>query len=208
MSAYEKNWSPFLYNESLYFVYRVLPLEVIYFTDYYYTPKNRYYHTHGFLSVKMNLTSLDKCSQMNYKDGLSWAYGKIRGGTPLYLIQDVGYVGFFHSLLPSCDYNYFFGAYVISSHPPFKILKMSHQPIISNDVLVMHTGNQYKSVIFPMSYYMLDHDKKILDTKTNIYISNISSIVVAAGYADSVGYIIHLDITMLLNSMTDMVDSC
>jgi hypothetical protein len=129
----EKNWSPFLHNNILHYVYNVFPLHVI-----------REGETVGEDSINMSLVSLHHCPQSS----LFWEYGAPRGGTPALMINEKTqtYLAFFHSstypgvkkvFRRGIPKSYFFGAYTFiaegsqssTSSLKFKLLSMSPYPI-------------------------------------------------------------------------------
>lgn len=67
-------------------------------------------------------------------DGVKWAYGTPRGGTPP-VIFDGNILRFFHSSLRNefasgVPWRYYVGAYICQPFPPFKVLKVSKKPIL------------------------------------------------------------------------------
>lgn len=138
-SRQEKNWGPFIFNDSLLLEYMVSP-HVIY----------------------QPLQNSDCClTTARDTNVLNWKWGEIRGGTPLLLV-DGEYLGFFHSStnLSSVQSNgvfmqhYFMGAYTFSNDPSFTITKMSPDPIIGKK---FYDGPAHKTwkplrVVFPGGY--------------------------------------------------------
>lgn len=61
-----------------------------------------------------------------------WDYGEIRGGTPPVRVGDE-YVSFFHSSLPwkNRQKRYHMGAYAFEAKQPFRITRMTSEPLIS-----------------------------------------------------------------------------
>mmetsp|Transcript_13002 Transcript_13002/g.11783 ORF Transcript_13002/g.11783 Transcript_13002/m.11783 type:complete len:101 (+) Transcript_13002:50-352(+) len=97
------------------------------------------------------------------------------------------------------------GAYVFSHSIPFHMLKMSHQPIINDLLFTPHsqTTNKYHwNVLFPMSFYLEDHQGNIIKDLNDII---PSTVVISAGVDDTYGVIIRLDYQTLLDSLTDVV---
>lgn len=134
---WQKNWSPFEWNNMPLFSYSINPHEVI-------CPNpetgicQRCYETHK---------------------PIEWNFGPLRGGTPAQLI-DGEYLAFFHSGIikasPCSDnrelWHYFMGAYTFSAEPPFEITKVSSSPIDSPG---FYTYSSYdKRVIYPGGYVL------------------------------------------------------
>jgi predicted GH43/DUF377 family glycosyl hydrolase len=107
----EKNWLWFFHQDQLHMVYQMSPHIVSRF-------------------------SLDgKCEQeyKTFEKPLDWKYGTIRGGTPPILTDDGNeYLSFFHSSLPDEKYHrrYYMGAYTFESQPPFRIMRMTTEPLL------------------------------------------------------------------------------
>jgi len=68
---------------------------------------------------------------------VQWEYGEIRGGTNAVFLEGRGeYLGMFHSmgnLAMESKSTYFFGAFTFSADPPFRLLRLSHMPILDKD---------------------------------------------------------------------------
>lgn len=132
---WQKNWSPFDWNGSLFFIYSINPHEIIY----------------------PNLqTGVCQVYSETLKT-IDWNFGVLRGSTPAQLV-DGEYLTFFHSAKvtasPCSDnkeiWHYYMGAYTFSSEPPFEITKMSLKPI---DAPSFYTYSNYdKRVIYPGGY--------------------------------------------------------
>lgn len=127
----QKNWVPFLYNDTIYFIQRINPMHVLR-VDSSVDPTD---WANSDLRMKI-VSAADIVT-------IPWNYGEIRGGTNAILIDDF-YLAFFHSrhYLP---YNgnritYFMGAYTFSCRPPFTLLSISPQPIIHE---TLYSGWQY-----------------------------------------------------------------
>lgn len=119
----EKNWAPFFVGDDLLFSYG-------------------FEHSHSVIKEK------DICRHGHCKfegifsfkaAGIKWSWGKIRGGTPAQQIwreQDLfGYLSFFHSVFKKDGLVYYFmGAVVFEPKAPFRIIKISKEPIISRNM--------------------------------------------------------------------------
>lgn len=63
---------------------------------------------------------------------LAWQYGlPLRGGTPLTKVGDE-LIGFFHTAMPwiKPKRRYFMGAYSLQAKPPFKLLRITNEPLL------------------------------------------------------------------------------
>lgn len=62
----------------------------------------------------------------------NWPYGEIRGGTPPVQVGDE-YLTFFHSSLPwkKRQKRYYMGAYCFEAKPPFRVTRITDQPLLS-----------------------------------------------------------------------------
>lgn len=142
----EKNWVPFEHRDkngipSLYFVYTFNPLEIIQFTK------------SGDMKQAFRLSS-SKFIAKHWEE----RWGQIRGGTPALLIGDE-YLTFFHSSFTrSLKKWYVFGALALENKPPFRIKKISKNPIIFRDCFtapMLHYewyGLSQYYVIFPSGF--------------------------------------------------------
>lgn len=114
--AAEKNWSPFILNERLLMCYSINPLVVIEFNP---------------------LTN--ECVEVQRQPKIEqefWQHGDFfGGGTPLIRRGDE-FVGFFHTFSndhphrPNCR-TYHVGFFAISATPPFKLTRISTEPIMT-----------------------------------------------------------------------------
>ena len=132
----EKNWLWFFHNDELFLEYQASPHIVTRF-------------------------SLDGKALEEYKteNPFNWEYGIIRGGTPPVLINNNGneYLTFFHSRLPDDYYRarYYMGAYTFESKPPFKITRMTREPLLAgsrDDIW----GKDKPLVVFPCGSRLKD----------------------------------------------------
>lgn len=132
----EKNWVPFVYEDSLLLGYTIVPHKVF-----------------------LPLLGSNKCETISTSKGnIQWEWGDLRGGTQAHLVDDQ-YLGFYHSSKdlysahsPDAKIaHYFIGAYTFSSQPPFEITRVSPEPIVAPD---FYHGPEYKTwkplkVVFP-----------------------------------------------------------
>lgn len=110
----EKNWTFFEYDNTLYSVYDTQAQEIF----------------------EMN----GRDWQPKFKNAFpEWQYGYARGGTSPILVGDE-YISFFHSSIlvrhkGSNVKQYYMGCYAFEAKPPFKVTRMSKEPIISGEVI-------------------------------------------------------------------------
>ncbi len=173
----EKNWAPFVYNDSIHFEYSLNPHKILEVPD----PK------------KSDLAHLTFPNNP-YFQHFSWpsTWGEMRGGSPAQLI-DGQYVGFFHSFFRDKDNFawYVMGAYTFEPTPPFRITAVSSHPILFQGIYETsrrNTGNPRHHVIYPGSFVVEETaDRKLIH--------------LACGENDSTIKIVTLDKEKLLNSL-------
>lgn len=168
----EKNWTPFSYNQELLLAYSQDP--------------------HVIFRPLWNGGECETfCKSFSKND---WQWGVLRGGTPAHLIEGE-YLSFFHSSIEMTSIqsegekclHYFMGAYTYEKEPPFKITKISPEPIVGKN---FYNGPKYAyywkpcQVVFPGGY---TYDEKY--------------IWVAFGKHDHEVWITKLDKKNLLNSL-------
>lgn len=129
---WQKNWSPFIWNETLLFSYTISSHEVV---------------------IPDMLTGFcEQCYET--KKSFHWPLGELRGGTPAHLV-DGEYLAFFHSGVYMSStasgnqpmWHYYMGAYAFSAQPPFEMTKISQSPLDSPG---FYTYSSYsKRVIYP-----------------------------------------------------------
>lgn len=128
----QKNWIPFEWQNGLYFVYSINPHEIL----------------------SPNLRNGVCYSLYKTAPSIHWIYGSLRGSSSAQLV-DGEYLVFFHSgakIRSPASYDwklwhYFMGAYTFSAEPPFKITKMTPQPIMHEDFYT--PSYREKRVVFP-----------------------------------------------------------
>lgn len=138
----EKNWVPFDYRNSLLLAYSLHPHKIFY---------PLFAHAHAALYVTSD-------------NSLAWSWGEPRGGTPALLDHDT-YLAFFHSSKKVATVHsqgkemmhYVMGAYTFSREYPFKIQKISPEPIVAQG---FYEGEIYKPYwgsvrcVFPCGFIM------------------------------------------------------
>ena len=108
----EKNWLWFFHQDQLHMVYQASPHIVCRFS-----PAGKFEQEYK-----------------TFEKTLEWPYGTIRGGTPPVLTDDGDeYLTFFHSSLPDEEYHrrYYMGAYTFEAQPPFRITRMTTEPLLA-----------------------------------------------------------------------------
>jgi len=143
----EKNWVPFAYEGHLIFAYTLSPHTIFY----------------------PLLNGTERCeSYITTHPSIVWEWGELRGGTPGLLINEDYFLAFFHSSKRmrsvhshnKASLHYFIGAYLFDYDPPYKIRKISPEPIVGKN---FYNGKEYKpfwqpvNVVFPCGY-MMDRD--------------------------------------------------
>ncbi len=137
---WEKNWAPFIYNDTILFAYSLSPHRIV-----------------------QPLVTGECVTVHNTESSIHWALGELRGGTPAMLDGDE-YLAFFHTShkVASTHSNgkqmphYFMGAYTFSVQPPFNITRISPEPIVGKNFYNGPAHNTWKPlrVVFPMGYIM------------------------------------------------------
>ncbi|MEL7430906.1 MAG: hypothetical protein AAGI90_00035 [Chlamydiota bacterium] len=136
---WQKNWSPFVWQEQLFISYTLDPHEV--------------------LQIDLETGECVPCFWTPTE--MFWDYGRIRGSSIPCLMGDE-YFAFFHSgrvMISDASsgellWHYFAGAYTFSDQPPFEITRVSKYPILG-DKLYTNSGTE-KRVIFPGGFVVDD----------------------------------------------------
>ena len=187
----EKNWTPFSYNNNIYLIYSFQPFRVLQMLPAVNTNTNTML---GNIPIQ-NKRTMETISLTASVENL-WHWGDIRGGTPAYKIDTNRNLLFFHSSIYKCDANnnnhgngfYFIGALTFSTQPPFQILAISPEPLVTHDYYSVGKKFKYSSseIIYPIHY--------IINEKRN-------EILLTVGKNDREGYITHIHINQLLASL-------
>lgn len=138
---WEKNWSPFSWNNTLFLSYFLNPHEVL----------------------QANLESGCCEPVFSSNTSVSWKWGQLRGGTPAILV-DGEYLAFFHSSKEMVSqgtkrkamWHYFTGAYTYSPNPPFNLTKVSKRPIEEKSFYVK--SPHPKRVIYPGGFVISENN--------------------------------------------------
>jgi len=161
----EKNWSPFLLGDKFYLIYSNQPERVI-------------------LEVNLETGRCQEVTRM--AQNWNWKYGQIRGGTPVYPVEE-GLFTFFHSSFPakiSKNRAYVMGACVMDKNYPFSVEKITSFPLGN---LSDYTEQNRSKIVFPGGLVIED-----------------DIMLVAWGKNDNQVHITTFDREKLLNSMDEL----
>jgi predicted GH43/DUF377 family glycosyl hydrolase len=149
----EKNWTPFIDNDALMFLYYIYPHKVLAVKE-----------KEGKLCIELSNEELIE------KRSCCWnkCYGPIRGGTPAILISEDEYLSFFHSFFrdETGFIWYVMGAYTFDAKPPYKMLRVSNQPILFHSIYDSWTYHRDKYSIFP-SGLVIEGDRVLVSCGEN-----------------------------------------
>ncbi len=133
---HEKNWVPFEYDNKFLLSYSIDP--------------------HIILKSLINSPTCKTVSKSH--SAIKWNWGILRGGSQAYLI-DGEYLAFFHSSKEVSTVqskgkkisHYVMGAYTFNSTPPFKLTRISPEPLVSKTFYNGPLHNTWKPlrVVFP-----------------------------------------------------------
>lgn len=140
-TQWERNWIPFIYNDSLLLTARFSP--------------------HKILRPLLDSQTCEEVASSNFSS--NWMWGTVRPGTSANL-DGKRYLALFHSskVMPSLHsegepiQHYFMGAYTFEDKPPFRITAISKEPIIGKH---FYHGPEYTMckpcrVVFPCGFIM------------------------------------------------------
>lgn len=179
LSAVEKNWPPFVYDNTVHFEYLLFtPRRILRLED----PENA--------------DELHFCKSLPMVH-LDWErkWGTPLGGSSARLV-DGQYLAFFHSKFQDeCGkYWYVLGAYTFEAKPPFRVTAISKEPILFRGIYrteSLNTSDPQKYVIFPGGYAIKsDGDRTVLH--------------LACGENDSVVKILTIDKEALLAGLENL----
>ena len=188
----QKNWSPFVWNDTVYFIYSSIPKHRIAATV------SRDFDEGGHIggqAVELDVfTSLAPAS-------FHWDWGDIRGGTPAELIETpetgVKYLTFFHSQArahhPAIK-TYFMGAYLFEPFPPFRISHISAEPLVPS-------GGFYNESAFGWAYGNLDY---VVFPMGLVVLDANSTVVVSVGLNDAKCFLLELGLRALVRTMVKL----
>lgn len=126
-TRHQKNWCPFIHEGRLHIHYSTKPWTIIAFNQ-------------------RNMADMTTHKQ---PEGVEWAYGTMRGGTPPVLIDDLFWT-FNHSSLPWTGRyrKYFMGAVAFEAKPPFKPIYYTPEPLLAGSQKDYWTDRK-PLVVFP-----------------------------------------------------------
>jgi hypothetical protein len=195
----EKNWSPFLHENKLHFVYSLQPLRILAITSVDKSDVSGHGNGNGNGNNRkvvegtatLSLLSMTKCSFE------TWEWGQPRGGTPWLLVKGGVLLSFFHSRnkLPGSKMEtYWMGAMTMSSSPPFKLLQISKAPILLD---AWYQGpwcgfRHIDYIVYPMGFFVGPSDDGSGGTDV---------ITLSLGRNDNEGYIAKIDVSVLMASL-------
>jgi hypothetical protein len=153
--THQKNYVPFLYNDTVHLIPSINPLVVMTID-----------HVDEEMNGIPNIIHKGETIKLPWKD----EYGDfIRGGTAAMPVRGV-YLSFFHvraSTLVGAIAVYWMGAVTFCPHPPFHIHSMSQHPIILNETWYTpspdrHWVNKYNTyVVYPIGLAIDDDDEHL-----------------------------------------------
>lgn len=171
----EKNWVPFIYEDTLLLSYSLNPHHVLL----------------PLLEGTEKAITFASTKKRN-----QWKWGELRGGTSALRINDHQYLAFFHSVKTEATLqsngkaipHYFMGAYLFNANPPFEITKISPKPIVGPNFYngIVHKTWKPLRVVFPGGF--------VFDEKF---------IWVVYGRQDHENWVVKFDKTKLLKSLVD-----
>lgn len=175
-----KNWTPFIFNSSLYLLQTLNPLHVVTLEI---SPEGNSY--------------LAKTVSITHSSSLQWSYGEMRGGSNAVHIGNNEYLAFFHSRY-SINFNtlitYVFGAYTFSSSPIFKLTGVSKFPIYIDSFHQGEWFNKYFDyVVYPTSLFINSTDEEG------------SVVYLTVGHNDLTGYLLKFTLTSVLKSLIALI---
>jgi hypothetical protein len=135
--APQKNWTPFMYEDTIHFIQHFSPFTV--------SVVDRSVPVHIWSNNDQWFGLNSKQIHVHKDVRIPWHYGELRGGTNCVLIDDVPghkpfYLTFFHTskhLEGNSLLTYFMGAVAFSAQPPFTPLAVSPYPVVNEK---LYTG--------------------------------------------------------------------
>ena len=148
----EKNWVPFIHEDSIHFMYYINPPIVIR------VPKH--VDAVGTGDIRTEFVSAS-----NVNSSIRWRYGEMRGGTSAVYLPEMGaHIGFFHSRIHFKDPNagrprikgskpflsiYYMGCYVFAAQPPFAVQFISVVPVVGPGFYNFSAMEHTRQIIWP-----------------------------------------------------------
>ena len=174
-TATQKNWSPFLYKDDVYFVQTISPMIVVRMQGY------------GTDSIVAHAVSQEKKAD----EIVNCVKGEFRGGTNAIRLNN-SYLAFYHTktnlpwdFMPS----YLFGAYTFSLEPPFRLLSLSPTPIMPAE---LYTGPWQGRFIDYIAYPM------------HLFLEGEDTLYMSMGRQDRTGMLVQMSLKTLLATLVDV----
>ena len=176
----QKNWTPFLYNKTVYYIHTIYPLTIVSSTGSF-SPSG---------AIQAKTLSVDNCAS------ISWEYGKPRGGTPAVLIDDEFYLSFFHSISSPAS-SYWMGAFTFTKSLPFRLLQISSVPIVHESWYKgIHFDSKFSFIPYPIGFEIEES------------FSKEKNVLVSMSTQDKIGLIIKFSLNDLMNSLVHVKYKC
>lgn len=174
----EKNWTPFMYNSSPYFLHSLNPTIILRRNE-----KPKLYNNNYSCSMEI----IHQHKQVNISWNGKLFDDELRGGTPaLFLKNKNVLLTFFHTKKTFVDgvSNYFMGAAIFNASPPFNLLNTTSGPIFDSMWYrkQMWVHSKMALVVYPTGLFASMDEKQV-------YIS--------AGYQDRHTLVIEIDVEFL-----------
>jgi len=180
----EKNWSPFTFNATSFFVYSISPIHRIVATA------SRTFDEAG--------NEQGQAMEFVYEthNKVNWDWGELRGGTPAEIVNtDEGpkFITFAHSqkrVHHKAIKTYFFAAYLFEPKPPFRITHISKEPLVPQ-------GNFYNQSATGWAWSNLDY----IAFPMGMGIVDQHTLVLSLGLNDRECHVLEVNLTALLADM-------
>jgi hypothetical protein len=176
-------------QKDLYMVQHINPLTIV---------KVKYSDIMNNLTAESNEINAELVSTAPSVSQFQWSHGHLRGGTNvIYLPKQKIFLSFFHSstvLVNSFLTTYFFGAFIFTASPPFRLLGYTPYPIM-NDELYNGPWNPLKNrkisyCIFPVSCFLHNNE-----------ISGEEEVILSFGHQDVRGFLGRINLNQLLQNI-------
>jgi len=178
----EKNWCPFLFNNSVLFIERINPLRVMTIHDGVFSDIN------STSSVVVRLVSSSSWLPLD-----DWEFGEMRGGTNAIYLPDFDvFAAVFHTRPKMHGSNlvtYFIGGYTFTAKPPFHLVSISNMPIVDD---WMYNGP------------WLNKKAAYVPFPTTLWLEGNNDLKIVMGFNDHDGYILTLDLKEFMRSQVSV----
>ena len=228
--AKQKNWSPFLYELDIFYIYSIQPWRIVKvlestddgfgnFAETRIQPINETYGSYFFRS-QIKTVHFQEFSKTIYE--LGWhdqLFGAPRGGSPAILLPGNNhYLTIFHTrivLKGNVNYSYMMGAVCFCSKPPFLPYSISNVPIVHKS---WYTGpwaaRQLDYIVYPMAILLQDmthndtiglhranSEKHNSSYKTRHELFENKVLLISMGRQDRFGHIVRIGLDGILRGM-------